>query len=145
MSTHVIDASAVLVWLAGDAGADVVDPLIVGGLLSSVNLGEVLYKVQDFGSDPTDTERDLAELGLEMVDFTPAMAGRFPELKAADKRRLSEQKAAGLPKGKIKRLSLADMACLALALERSATVVTGDRHWGTLGLDLDVLDYHRRP
>jgi len=34
--------------------------------------------------------------------------------------------------------SLADRACLALAMERRLPVVTADRAWSGLGLDLDI-------
>ena len=38
----VLDASAVLVWLQQETGADVVEPLLDGARISAVNLAEVL-------------------------------------------------------------------------------------------------------
>jgi PIN domain nuclease of toxin-antitoxin system len=38
-------------------------------------------------------------------------------------------------------LSLADLCCLALAYETRATVVTGDRHWLSLDLPIQVVDF----
>lgn len=35
-------------------------------------------------------------------------------------------------------LSLADRACLALGLERKSAVLTADRAWSGLGLDVDI-------
>jgi ribonuclease VapC len=35
-------------------------------------------------------------------------------------------------------LSLADRACLSLAVERQAPALTADRAWGALALDIEV-------
>jgi hypothetical protein len=84
-------------------------------LICSVNLGEAMCKVADHGSDPEETVRDLLEYGLVVIDFTPALARHLPGLRQADRQGQRIQAEAGVPARRRKRLSLADMCCLALA------------------------------
>jgi len=134
----VLDASAVLTWLAAEPGEEYVDPLLDGGLISAVNLGEVLYKVTEHGSDPAEIAEDLAGYGLRAVPFTPSQAALIPALRAADRMsRLEGVRRRGVRHS----LSLADVCCLALAYETQATVVTGDRHWLNLDLPIQVVDF----
>jgi PIN domain nuclease of toxin-antitoxin system len=137
----VLDASAILTWLAAEPGEDYVDPLLNGGLISAVNLGEVLYKVAEHGSDPAEIAEDLVGYGLRTVPFGAAQAALLPALRTAD-RATRVDAPPGRPRRGIRHsLSLADLCCLALACERQATVVTGDRHWLTLDLPVAVVDF----
>ena len=47
MTSCVLDASAVLAFLFEETGHDVVRPLLRGGLISSVNAGEVIYRTYE--------------------------------------------------------------------------------------------------
>ena len=136
----VLDASAVLTWLAAEPGEDFIDPLLDGGLISAVNLGEVLYKVAEHGSDPGRTAADLVGYGLRSVPFTAAHAALLPALREAD--RLARGNGPPARRRTARRsLSLADMCCLALAWEAGAPAVTGDRHWLALDLPVAVVDF----
>jgi ribonuclease VapC len=136
----VLDASAVLAWRDEHPGATrLVDSVLDGALLCAVNAAEVRYKAADTGDDPDELMADLVALGLEIVPFTDAEARHVPALRKIDR---SAPRESGVRK---RLLSLADLACLALARERLATAVTGDGRWVTLmehGLDVAVVDYH---
>ncbi|EED36898.1 conserved hypothetical protein [Luminiphilus syltensis NOR5-1B] len=94
-----------------------------GGLLSSVNLCELLQKAEQFGADVAGLDNDLTELGLNIVPFSARQAAL----------------AAGLWQAtRVSGLSLADRACLALALDTAAPVLTADRAWSALSLPVTV-------
>lgn len=138
----ILDASAVLAWRDSEPGSeDVVEPILEGAWLSSVNCGEVRYKAAESGDDPDALVDDLTALGLQIIDFTDDHARHLPALRAIDRRARDEHRRRGRKTG---TLSLADLCCLALALEAGGQVVTGDRHWATLashGLSMPVLNY----
>ena len=116
----VVDASAILTLLQDEPGADQVEALLDGAMMSCVNLSEVLQKAQhDVSTEGL--EYDLEALGMEFRDFDLGMARPAAELWSV---------VAG---------SLGDRACLALAKVTGATAVTADRGWAIDGLDVDVL------
>jgi PIN domain nuclease of toxin-antitoxin system len=125
----VLDASALLAYLGGEPGADVVADAIAGGaVVSTVNLAETLSTLAVRGADPADvvsalTDRGLLDGAIVVEPFTTADA-----IEAARLRPLTRD--AGL--------SLADRGCLALAHRLSTPVLTADRAWAELELDVDV-------
>ena len=153
----VLDASAVLTFLAREPGWEYVDERFEDVLISAVNLGEVLYKVAEEGSDPQETAEDLISYGLRVMPVTAEHAARLPALREVDRAarmpadRSGPGQTATRPGSRSSRrserrtLSLADMCCLALAWESSTPVVTGDRHWLTLDLPFPVVDYRDPP
>jgi ribonuclease VapC len=112
----VIDASALLAFLQDEPGAD--DVRLADAVMSSVNLSEVLHKSLEKGASTEGLHVELALLGLEVIPFDVRHAELAAELRAST-RHLG--------------LSLADRACLALAMERGGTAVTADRVWSGLG------------
>ena len=114
MTTAVLDASAVLALLFGETGADAVRPRIRGGLISTVNLAEVLAKLIDKGLPPDEAARAVDMLGMEPVQLSVDQAQLSAALRSATR-------AVGL--------SLGDRACLALARERGLPAVTAERRW----------------
>jgi len=123
MTVTVLDASALLAYLQQEPGASVVAEGLDGALLSSVNLAEVLQKAAQFDADTTGLADDLVELGLRIEPFSVRQAALAAELWEATR-------AWGL--------SLADRACLALASEHKARVLTADRVWAELSLPLKI-------
>jgi PIN domain nuclease of toxin-antitoxin system len=119
----VLDASAVLAYLFGEAGHADVGRHLDGACLSTVNLAEVLGRVAKDGHDPRVVARGISKGGVEIVPFTRAQAAVAASL-------LSRTR----PRG----LGLADRACLALAIERRLPVLTADRNWAELPLDVPV-------
>ena len=114
MTTAVLDASAVLALLFSEPGADVVRPRMRGGLISTVNLAEVLAKLVDKGVPAEDAARAVDMLGMEPVPLSVEQAQLSAALRSATR-------AAGL--------SLGDRACLALARERGLPAITAERRW----------------
>ncbi len=110
----VLDASALLAFLSGEPGADVVEvTLEKGAMCSTANWSEVAQKVLAAGGD-WDLSRALLlsyGLGLEPVEATDAEW-------AARRWRRGEG------------LSLADRLCLALAHRTDDDVLTADSTWG---------------
>jgi ribonuclease VapC len=119
----VLDASVVLAYLFGEAGHAEVARHLDGACMSTVNLAEVLGRVAQDGHDPRVVARGIAKGGVEIVPFTRAHAAAAAAL-------LSRTRSRGL--------GLADRACLALATTRGIPVLTADRSWAQLPLDVPV-------
>ena len=120
-ASPVLDASAILALLQEEPGADEVERLLDGALMSCVNLSEVLQKAEQHDVQTEGLEYDLEALGIEFRDFDVSSARPTAE-------------AWTLGSG----LSLGDRACLALAGHESATAVTTDARWAGAGLDVEV-------
>jgi PIN domain nuclease of toxin-antitoxin system len=119
----VLDASAVLALLAGEPGADEVETLLDGSVMSAVNLSEVLQKTIQHGIDTDGLEYDLEALGVEIRSFDTVHARATAEV-------WERAPTAGL--------SLGDRACLALASGLGVAAVTTDRRWASLSVDVPV-------
>jgi PIN domain nuclease of toxin-antitoxin system len=116
--TAVLDASALLAWLQGEQGADLVEPHIEHGAISAVNWTEVLQRVLRHRAPSAQRLRPSVEaLGLEILEFTVEDAQIAAVLHA-------RTFAAGL--------SLGDRACLALAHRLDVPAVTADTAWKNL-------------
>lgn len=119
----VLDSSAVIALLFREPGHERVAPHVRGSLISTVNLIEVLTRFARDGIDPAAVSARLTALGIRPVSLDEAAA-----LGAA--RLWSRGGALGL--------SLGDRACLALALSRQSPVLTADRAWAALPLDVPI-------
>ncbi|MGE3295661.1 MAG: type II toxin-antitoxin system VapC family toxin [Geminicoccaceae bacterium] len=120
---HVLDASALLCLLFREPGAERVEAVLAGALMSAANLAEVVAKLVERGADGAAVVADLAELDLEIVPLDRAQAEAAGLLQAATR-------SAGL--------SLGDRCCLALASSLDATAVTRDRAWAKLDRSVAV-------
>lgn len=117
MSEAVLDSSAVLALLLGEAGAHAVTAVLPGALLSTVNLAEVVTKLCERGM-PRDQARAAVEtVGVEIVAFEADQACLTGELRQ---------------RTRMLGLSLGDRACLALARQRDLPAVTADAAWRRL-------------
>lgn len=91
--------------------------------MCAVNFAEVIGWLAAMGLDEVGVDLALRRLPLTVEVFDPPrafVAGRL----AVDP--------------KLRRLSLGDRACLALALQTGLPVLTADRAWAALDLGLDV-------
>ena len=119
----VLDASALLAFLHGERGAEFVRTRLDGSCISAVNYSETVQKLIARDTDVDGMWEELAELGLGLEPFSrwqADLAGRL----------WLQTRSLGL--------SLADRACLALALDKSLPIITADRAWGALGLSIDI-------
>lgn len=125
----VLDASALLCYLLQEPGSERVAACIDEGdaLMSSVNLAEVLSKGAERGLDISAQRALVQTLPIEWVPFDTEAALLCASLR---------------PPTRAQGLSLGDRCCLALAMQRSAKVVSADRAWAALqidGLDIELL------
>ncbi len=121
--TIALDSSALLAYLQGEPGEEIVDRVLSESVISSVNWAEVVQKLIASEVEVERIWNDLLALGLIIESFTPedgVMAGRL----------WLETRQAGL--------SLGDRACLSLSLRLGCPVLTADRAWASLNLSLDV-------
>jgi PIN domain nuclease of toxin-antitoxin system len=118
-----IDSSALLAYLYGEEGGSVVASALVDSCMSTVNLTEVIGKFVEHGMDANVAGGRLAASTIEFVPFTAYQA----------------EVAAGLVvKAKPLGLSLADRACLALAIVKGVPVLSADRAWADLDVGVKV-------
>ncbi len=119
----VLDSSAVLAVIHNERGADMVAHRMRGALLSTVNLIEVQSKLILNGAAP-----DLAWLAIASFQF------EICPLDADQSRLASGWAKMAKPLG----ISLGDRVCLALAMQRNATVFTSDRAFGKMTVPIKI-------
>lgn len=125
MTDVVLDASAILAWLQSEPGAETVAEVLESSscAMSAVNASEVASKLAEGGSDRQTIEETLAALEVEITAFDMAAAVDAAVLR---------------PLTRAHGLSLADRACLALALRLGLPILTMDRAWAELALPVAV-------
>ena len=109
----ILDASAVLVFLQGEIGADLVEPQLATGIIGAANWSEVAQKIVARGADWPIAREALLSFGLRVEPVSGEDAERAAHLW----RRGSA-------------FSLADRLCLALGDRLGETILTADRAWG---------------
>lgn len=128
MSAVVFDASVILAAILGERGGDEVFDRIDEAAVSSVNVAEVYAYAAVNGLRTDAMDAFFADTGIEITPFSHDQAVTAGRMAALTRK-------AGL--------SLGDRACLALAAERVAEVLTADRPWaafaGDLGLKITLL------
>lgn len=127
MSLVLLDASAVLAFLQGEPGEEVVRHALQTQpcAMTAANQCEVIAKALDRGIDRPALENILAALGTSVVDILAADGAAAGWMRPATR-------ALGL--------SLGDRLCLAAAQRLAAPVLTADRPWLALAepLGLDI-------
>lgn len=123
MTRAVLDASAVLAFVNGEPGWQRAEAEMSLGTVSSVNLAEVVTKLVLVGGSAEQIEQAWSALDLSVQPFDETRAF-----------------SAGLLVARTKHfgLSLADRACLALAIELDIPAVTADRAWSKLDLPVEI-------
>ena len=123
MSSVVLDASAILAVARNEPGADVVNTHRANAIISAVNHMEVISKLLRFDIPMNEIEIFLSEAFPSVTEFDHQQAPLAAQLHAENRKH---------------RLSYADTACFALAMTRNIPVLTGDRKWSTIPLDVEV-------
>ena len=123
MKSVVLDASALIAAMYLEKGADLVKKHIDNALISTVNLTEVIENMLSRGVLVSDARKIIDELSIKTIDYTEEHTFI----------------AAGLRKpNKHKGLSLGDRACLALAMAEKLTVLTADKAWKDIDIDIKI-------
>ena len=107
----------------GEAGGEIVENVLDVSAISTVNWSEVCQWSLARDVDTAGLRADVEGLGLEIVPFTADDAERASDL---------------WPSTRAQGLSLADRACLALALRLGRPALTADRSWLDVDLGVDV-------
>jgi len=123
MTKYVLDASALLAFLAGEPGGDAVAEALPSALVSTVNLSEVIAKLLERRMSEDEVQEVLRYLDCSIVDFTLERAWHTARLRLLTRHQ---------------GLSLGDRACLSLAIEHDLPVMTTDRVWGELNVGIAV-------
>lgn len=123
MISAVLDSSALLAYVKGEAGADEVAGIIGDAAISAVNFAEAVTILVGKGMSLELAQAALGIAGLDVVAFD---------------RRLAEQAGAMVVTTKALGLSLGDRACLALAAREDVCAVTADRIWSKLGTEFKI-------
>ncbi|MBI3776080.1 MAG: type II toxin-antitoxin system VapC family toxin [Gammaproteobacteria bacterium] len=128
MSEYLLDASALLALLHREPGEKKVAETIANATICTVNLAEVIGKLQDTGIPNEAAQTAVETLGLRVVAFDQAMAFEAGRLRVLTR-------ALGL--------SLGDRACLAAGIVLELPVLTADREWlklkSKLGLVIEAV------
>ena len=119
----VLDSSAILAVILNEPGNQKITPFLDGGLLSTVNLAEVHTRLVQHGAAADHAWSRILSFHCEVCFFSDEQARIAAEL-------IAVTKSLGL--------SLGDRACLALAIDRKASVYTADREWKKLDLPIEI-------
>ncbi len=124
MRSTVFDASALICLVRKERGWEKVASFGLNARISAVNLVEVAYRLRKHGMPLEAVEPAVRPLVGRIVPFDDQHA-----LLAAAIHGETRQDG----------VSLADCACLALGMSEKAVVVTADKQWKKLGLDVEIV------
>lgn len=119
----VLDSAAVLAFLCRERGGDDVIPYLTCGVMSAVNYSEVLTKLMDRGSPLEEAISFVSPFSLDIVPFGDELAAVTASLR---------------PVTRSIGMSFADRACVALALQLRLPVITADKAWSQLNLNVNI-------
>ena len=123
MTRAVLDATAVLTLVHDEPGASDVTLWVAEGVVNAVNLAEVVGKLLDAGMPERPAVAAIEGLALDIVAFDAAMAVRAGTLRPTTR-----------PLG----LTLGARVCLATAQELDLPVITADRAWLELEIEVPI-------
>jgi PIN domain nuclease of toxin-antitoxin system len=123
MPCYVLDASALIADIYGEKGTAVVHPHLSKAMISCVNLTEVATRMADSGTPLDQVEENLKGIGVQIIPYDEELAFIAAALRA---------------KTRAYGLSLADRACLALAMREKLPVLTADTAWKKLSVGVKI-------
>ena len=127
-SKVVLDASALLCLLNDEPGADRVMDVLTQCVVGTTNLAEVVSKLRERGLSLDDVREALGGLHLDVRPLSSAQALIIGDLR---------------PATKSLGLSLGDRACLALAMDLQAEMLTTDRDLASADVGVTITNVRR--
>jgi len=124
LRSAVFDASALICLMRKERGWEKVASFGVNSLVSAVNLVEVAYGLKKYGMPLDAVDSAIRPVVGRIVPFDDQHAYLAAVIHGQTQK---------------KNVSLADCACLALGISEKATVVTADREWQKLGLEVKIV------
>lgn len=121
--SFVLDSSAILALINNEAGAQQVEPLISKSIVSAVNFSETLAILEPHGIKTKEGSHLLRAMIKDIIPFTAEHALISSEIYLACQ---------------AKGLSLGDRACLALGISSNTPVITADRVWQELSININI-------
>jgi len=123
-SKYVLDASALLVLINEERGHEEVAHYLPEACISAVNLSEVISILHGTSMPNKEIKQLMKELIHSVVPFDEIHAYQTAQLRSLTKE---------------KGLSLGDRACMALGKIKNISVVTADKIWKSLEIDLEII------
>lgn len=123
VAVFVLDSSAILAVIYEERGFKNVNDKLAQSIMGAVNIAEVISKLYDDGFDKSQTSLVLADFKFEIIAFDETQARIAGQLR---------------PLTKSRGLSLGDRACLALAIQQKATVLTADKAWADIDVGIKI-------
>jgi len=127
-SKVVLDASALLCLLNDEPGAGRVVDVLTRCVIGTTNLAEVVSKLRERGLSLDEVREALGGLHLDVRPLSPSQALTIGDLR---------------PVTKSLGLSLGDRACLALALDLGAELLTTDADLAGADVGVSITDVRR--
>lgn len=124
MSRVVLDASAVIAFLRREIGAEAVAGYRGNAIISAVNIAESALKLANIDMSLLEARKSIAMMRMEIIPFDLEQSHHAASIHGATR---------------MYGLSLGDCACLQLAMSREIPVLTADRAWDEIGLDVEVI------
>lgn len=125
MSKVVFDASALIALFAKENGYRLIKKHMKDGIISSVNIAEVYkYCIETQGLTEEEAKTLIRLSDIRIIDFCPDQALISAKI-------CNKTKAYGI--------SLGDRACIALAMLRNYPILTCDKIWQKLDLDIEFI------
>lgn len=121
---YVLDASALLALINEESGHEQVADYLPEACISAVNLSEVISILHGISMPHKEIKQLMQDLIHSVVPFDETHAYQTAQLKSLTKE---------------KGLSLGDRACIALGQLKNIPVITADKIWATLKIELSVI------
>lgn len=119
----VLDASALIVLIYQENGEQLVEKNLLNAEISTVNIAEVASYLIKKGLAIEEATLLLNDLSIPTIPFDETQAFIAAQL---------------VNKTASKGLSLGDRACIALAMQKDQSVLTADKIWQELNLNIEV-------
>lgn len=125
MDKIVFDASAIIALFAKEQGYQLIKQHMKNGIISSVNIAEVYKYCIETQNLSEEEAKLLVQLSdIKIIDFCPKQALISAKI-------CNKTKAYGI--------SLGDRACIALAILKNLPIITCDKIWKKLDLEIEFI------